>query len=66
MGPDKIILWLLVIGAHVVFLNRIYSIYRLVNLGEGTLGLDRLPGRIRDVLVKGFGQKLVIREPSGW
>lgn len=66
MGPDKIILWLLVIAAHVVFLNRIYSIYRLVNLGQGTLGLDRLPGRIKDVLVKGFGQKLVIREPSGW
>lgn len=66
MGPDKIILWLLVIGAHAVFLNRIYSIYRLVNLGQGTLGLDRLPGRIADVLIKGFGQKLVIREPSGW
>ncbi|MFP6584265.1 MAG: (Fe-S)-binding protein [Candidatus Hydrogenedentota bacterium] len=60
------ILWLLVIMAHVIFIRRIFLIYRLVNLGTGELGLDRLPGRIKDVLVKGFGQKLVIREPSGW
>ena len=66
MGPEKIILWLLVIAAHAVFIRRIFLIYRLVNLGKGDLGLDRLPGRVADVLIKGFGQKLVIREPSGW
>jgi Fe-S oxidoreductase/nitrate reductase gamma subunit len=61
-----IILWLLLIAANAIFFRRIFLIYRLVNLGTGELGLDRLPGRIADVLVKGFGQKLVIREPSGW
>lgn len=63
---DMAILWVLVIAAHGVFFHRVYLIYNLVNLGQGTLGLDRLPGRIRDLAVKGFGQRLVIREPSGW
>lgn len=66
MTLSNIILWLLFILANGVFARRVYQVYRLVNLGRGTLGLDRLPGRIKDVLVKGFGQKLVIREPSGW
>lgn len=66
MGFDNVALWLLVIGAHAVFLWRLYAIYNLVNLGQGTLGLDRIPGRVRDLLVKGFGQRLVVREPSGW
>ncbi|MFP6597519.1 MAG: (Fe-S)-binding protein, partial [Candidatus Hydrogenedentota bacterium] len=61
-----ITLWFLLIAANAIFIRRIFLIYRLVNLGTGELGLDRLPGRIKDVLVKGFGQKLVIREPSGW
>ena len=63
---DIALLWLLVIAAHGVFFYRLWLIYRLVNLGQGTLGLDRLPGRIVDLAVKGFGQKLVVREPSGW
>ena len=66
MGIDNLILWALFIAANGVFLARIWKIYNLVNLGTGTLGLDRLPGRIKDLAVKGFGQKLVIREPSGW
>jgi len=66
MEIGNFVLWALVIGAHIVFLQRIFLIYKLVNIGQGELGLDRLPGRIADVLVKGFGQKLVIREPSGW
>ncbi len=60
------ILWALVIAAHGIFAARLYLIYRLVNLGQGTLGLDQLPGRIKDLAVKGFGQTLVVREPSGW
>ncbi len=63
---SMLILWLLVIAAHAVFLWRLNLIYRLVNLGQGTLGLDEIPGRVKDLAVKGFGQKLVIREPSGW
>ncbi len=66
MGIDNLLLWSMVVLAHVVFVQRVLKVYHLVNIGKGTLGLDRLPGRIKDVLVKGFGQQRVIREPSGW
>lgn len=65
MGVGGLALLLLVLAAHGVFLGRIVQVFRLVCLGQGTLGMDRLPGRIRDVLVKGFGQSLVLRTPSG-
>lgn len=66
MTVGNYVLWALVIAAHAVFIHRLYLIWRLVHLGKGDLGLNRLPDRIKDLLVKGFGQKLVIREPSGW
>lgn len=56
----------LIVVAHAVFLLRMYHIYRLVNLGQGRLGLDEVPRRLWDVAVKGFGQTRVIRVPSGW
>ncbi|MCF6287187.1 MAG: hypothetical protein L3K26_18690, partial [Candidatus Hydrogenedentes bacterium] len=59
------ILFLLIVAAHAVFAHRIWQVYRWVNLGQGTLGLNALPRRIADVLLKGFGQKLVLRKPSG-
>ncbi|MEK7793067.1 MAG: (Fe-S)-binding protein [Candidatus Hydrogenedentota bacterium] len=56
----------LIVVAHAVFILRMYHIYRLVNLGQGTLGLDEIPRRLWDVAVKGFGQTRVVRVPSGW
>jgi Fe-S oxidoreductase/nitrate reductase gamma subunit len=37
-----------------------------VNIGQGVLGFDEIGGRTKDLLVKGFGQKLVLRRPSGF
>jgi Fe-S oxidoreductase/nitrate reductase gamma subunit len=66
MTISNLLLLLLIVAAHGVFAWRLLLIYRLVNLGQGTLGLDEIPGRIKDLLVKGFGQKLVRQKPSGW
>ncbi len=66
MGLENIILLMLIVAANVVFFSRLYLMYRLINLGQGSLGFDRLGERIKDLLVKGFGQKLVLREPSGY
>ena len=63
MGIDNIVLLVLIVAAHLAFFLRVYWIYRLVNLGQGSLGLDTMAGRAKDLLVKGFGQKLVLREP---
>jgi Fe-S oxidoreductase len=62
---SALILFALIVAAHAVFFHRIWQVYRWVNLGQGTLGLDVLPRRIADLAVKGFGQKLVLRKPSG-
>ncbi|MBX3179090.1 MAG: 4Fe-4S dicluster domain-containing protein [Candidatus Hydrogenedentes bacterium] len=62
---SALVLVALIIAAHGVFFHRLWQVYRWVNLGRGTLGLDALPRRIADLVSKGFGQKLVLREPSG-
>lgn len=65
MGLDGALLLLLVLVAHGVFAARIVAVFRYICLGQGTLGIDRLGTRVRDVMVKGFGQSLVLRTPSG-
>lgn len=65
MTVSGAILLALIVGAHLVFFWRMTHIVRLVNLGEGTLGDGDTPSRIKDLLVKGFGQSLVLRKPSG-
>lgn len=62
---SAILLLILIIAAHAVFFHRLWQVYRWVNLGQDTLGLDALPRRITDLAVKGFGQKLVLRKPAG-
>ncbi len=66
MGVSNILLLAIIVVAHGVFAARVYHIYRLVNLGKGTLEFQDLGRRVKDVLVKGFGQQPVIREPSGY
>lgn len=56
---------LLIVIAHVVFLRRMYHLYRWINLGRGELPWNELPRRFRDVAIKGFAQSLVLRKPSG-
>jgi Fe-S oxidoreductase len=65
MTLDGLALLVLIVAAHVAFALRLRNVYQWVNLGKGELGLDRLPGRMMDVLVKGFGQSLVLRKPAG-
>jgi nitrate reductase gamma subunit len=66
MGVGNILLLAIIVVAHGVFIARVYRIYQLVNLGQGTLQFNDIGRRIKDVVVKGFGQQPVIREPSGW
>lgn len=65
MSIENIILIALIIVAHVAFVLRLRKVFRLVYLGKGDLGLDNLGSRIADLVVKGFGQKLVLKKPSG-
>jgi len=65
MGVSNILLLAIIVVAHGVFAARVYHIYRLVNLGQGTLDFGDFGRRVKDVVVKGFGQTLVLREPSG-
>jgi Fe-S oxidoreductase len=60
------LLLVLIIAAHAVFLRRLYNIFRWIELGQGTLPWGDLPRRFADLAIKGFGQSLVIRTPSGW
>jgi len=62
---SALLLFVLIVAAHAVFFHRLWQVYRWVNLGKGTLGLDALPRRVADLVSKGFGQKLVLRQPSG-
>ena len=62
---SALLLLVLIVAAHAVFFHRLWQVYRWVNLGHGTLGLDALPRRVADLLSKGFGQKLVLRTPAG-
>ncbi len=59
------LLLLLIVAAHAAFFRRALQIYRYVNLGQGSLGMNHFAERCKDLLVKGFGQRLVLRKPSG-
>lgn len=66
MTVSNALLLLLIVVAHAVFFARLVRIWNLIHLGQGRLPLDETPRRLRDLAVKGFGQSLVIRRPSGW
>jgi len=66
MTAGGYVLFCLVVLAHLVFLLRLMKVISWVHLGKGSLPWDDLPRRVKDLMVKGFGQKLVVRTPSGW
>ena len=66
MTLSNILLLVVIVAAHAVFFHRIWLIYRLIHLGQGSLGFDEIPKRLKDLAVKGFGQTKVVRVPSGW
>ncbi|MBI2424345.1 MAG: 4Fe-4S dicluster domain-containing protein [Candidatus Hydrogenedentes bacterium] len=65
MTLDGFVLLTLIIVAHLIFAIRLINVYQWVNLGQGSLAWDRIPERMNDLFVKGFGQKLVLRKKSG-
>ncbi|HEO70176.1 MAG TPA: (Fe-S)-binding protein, partial [Candidatus Hydrogenedentes bacterium] len=65
MSVGNVVLLLLIIAAHVIFIRRVVQIVRFISLGQGTIPLGDVPGRVKDLVVKGFMQTLVLREPAG-
>ena len=65
MKFESIILLALIVAAFAVFLRRIIQVCRYICLGRGELSTAHLSRRLRDVGIKGFGQSLVLRHPSG-
>jgi len=65
MNFQGIILLALIVAAFAVFVRRIIQISRYIYLGRDELSTDRFARRVRDFGVKGFGQSLVLRHPSG-
>jgi len=65
MTIGSIILVVLLAAAFAVFFRRVIQIVRFISLGQGTISLGRLVTRFTDLVVKGFLQRLVLRELSG-
>lgn len=59
------LLLLLIVAAHAVFLHRAYQIFSFVRLGQGDWPSGRPKDRLRNLFLKGFAQRLVLREPAG-
>jgi len=65
MTIGSVILLILIAASFAVFLRRLIEVYRCINLGQGTFAWGRLPTRVQDLVIKGFLQRLVLRELSG-
>ena len=59
------VLLVLILAAHAVFFWRVYEIVRFVQLGKGAWPSGAVAERLKDLLLKGFGQRLVLRQPAG-
>jgi Fe-S oxidoreductase len=65
MTIGKVFLLLLIIIALVFFVHRLLFMVKLANLGQDSFQLDRKANRCKNLLIKGFGQHLVLRKFSG-
>ncbi|MFC1889659.1 (Fe-S)-binding protein [Thermodesulfobacteriota bacterium] len=63
--PANLLIALLFFGALGVFAYVVYNLYRILRLGTNEDRFDRIVERIKSVIVFVFGQKRVVREPSG-
>ncbi len=67
MQTKQIILSILILASVSFFFWSVYRIYRFVRLGKPSYDpIDNWPWRIKSVLQDFFGQRPVVREPSGW
>jgi Fe-S oxidoreductase len=64
--PTNILTVVLFLGAVGVFVYVAYRLYKILMLGVAEDRFDRVGERIKGVLVFVFGQRRVVREPSGW
>jgi Fe-S oxidoreductase len=62
---SSIILGLCTLVAIGIFVNRVWQLWLLLNLGQGTLPTNHLSERIKSVMINVFGQKSVVKEKSG-
>ncbi len=67
MQNKEIILTLLILSSMSFFLWSVYRLYRLVSLGRDSHDpVEHFGWRLKSVLRFFFGQRSVVREPSGW
>jgi Fe-S oxidoreductase len=66
MDIGSLIFAILLLFAFAVFARRIYLLSAMVLLGQGENRFDHITGRVRSLLVYGFGQKRVLDKPFGF
>ena len=64
--PTNILTAILFLGAMGVFAYVAYRLAKILLLGSKEDRFDRIPERLKGVLVFVFGQRRVVRERSGW
>ena len=64
--PANLLFALIFIAANGFFLFSVYKLYRIMRLGQPEDRLDKIGERLKAVLAYVFGQRRVVREPSGW
>jgi Fe-S oxidoreductase len=65
MTAGNIFILALIVASLAFFLYRLSFLLRLTNLGQGSFNLDGKADRLKSLLIKGFGQHLVLRKISG-
>jgi len=67
MQSSEIVLTVMILSSISFFVWSVFRIYRFVRIGKPAYDpVDRLGWRIQTVMQNFFGQKPVVREPSGW
>jgi Fe-S oxidoreductase len=66
MTIDSLILLALIVISLVLFSLRLIHIIRLINLGQDSFSLNLLGRRFKAILLKGIGQRIVLRKLSGF
>ena len=65
MTIGNIFILVLIIISLFFFMHRLSFLLRLTNLGQGSIPRDRKITRLKNLLIKGLGQHLVLRKISG-
>jgi Fe-S oxidoreductase len=64
--PANVLFVLIFVAATGFFLFTVYKLYRILRLGQPEDRFDKIGDRLKGVLAYVFGQRRVVREPSGW